>query len=80
MTSPHISAKKELGDAFCPGQINVLYALDQQLILLSPLLLWPHLQRIVDVEASLGFGGLWVRHPLCLLKWDGEELDWDHFA
>ena len=59
--------RKQLGNVFCPGQTDVLYALDQQLILLSHLLLWPHLKRIVGVEASLGFDGLWVHHPLWLL-------------
>ena len=54
----------QLGDAFFPGQLDVLYALDQQLILLSHLILLPHLQRIVGVEASLGFAGLWVHHPM----------------
>ena len=64
---PHISANKAMGDAFCPGQIDDPYALDQQLILPIPHLMLPNLQQIADVEATL--------HPLCCLEWDGGELD-----
>ena len=66
--------RKQLGAAFCPGWIDVPYALDRQLILPSPNLLLPHSQRIADGEASLKFDGLRAHHPLCHLGWKGEEL------